>query len=178
MAFKRYGKPPAFDLDEYKDSFELWHKKWQIFLGLLTIDTALDEDARGVYKAYTLLRPFHGPQRRSARRSLHLIGHLHSLYNAGCNHHVWCQQFSAKKQGAQQAADDWSCELRDLSRKCEFETDCWARCEPTCILGQLIFGVESDKVRVKLLEQGDTLTLDEALAILRTAEASNKQSKN
>jgi hypothetical protein len=25
-AFQLYGSPPPFDLDEYKDSFELWHK--------------------------------------------------------------------------------------------------------------------------------------------------------
>ena len=41
-AFKPYGTPPHFDLDEYKDSFELWHKKWTIFLSLSTIDSALD----------------------------------------------------------------------------------------------------------------------------------------
>jgi hypothetical protein len=76
---------------------------------------------------------------------------------------VWRQQFSAKKQGVQQAADDWLCELRDLARRFEFATDCCANCELTRILGQLIFGVESDDVRVKLLEQGATLTLDMAL---------------
>jgi len=30
--FKPYGKAPPLDLDEYKDSFELWQKKWTIFL--------------------------------------------------------------------------------------------------------------------------------------------------
>jgi hypothetical protein len=30
-AFKPYGSPPTFDLDEFKDSFELWHAKWKIF---------------------------------------------------------------------------------------------------------------------------------------------------
>jgi hypothetical protein len=91
---------------------------------------------------------------------------------------VWRQQFAAKTQGVQQSADDWLCELRDLARKCEFATDCCANCEKTRILGQLIFGVESDEVRVKLLEQGATLSLDQALTFIRTAEASNKQSKN
>jgi hypothetical protein len=33
-------------------------------------------------------------------------------------------------------------------------------------------------VRIKLLEQGATLTLDQALTILRTAEAATKQSSN
>ncbi|KZS02453.1 Uncharacterized protein APZ42_000502, partial [Daphnia magna] len=54
-AFKPYGKPPPFDLDEYKDSFELWHKKWKIFLSLSTIDSELDAGDRGLYKAHTLL---------------------------------------------------------------------------------------------------------------------------
>jgi hypothetical protein len=107
-----------------------------------------------------------------------VIGHLCSRCNAGHNRHVWRQQFSAKKQGVQQGVDDWLCELRDLARKCEFATDCCANCEPTRILGQLIFGVGSDNVRVKLLEHGVTLSLDMALTIIRTAEASNKQSKN
>jgi hypothetical protein len=54
-AFKPYGTPPPFDLDEYKDSFELWHKKWTIFLSLSTIDSALDAAHRDLYKAHTLL---------------------------------------------------------------------------------------------------------------------------
>ncbi|KZR99997.1 Uncharacterized protein APZ42_003910, partial [Daphnia magna] len=107
-----------------------------------------------------------------------VIDHLRARCNAGRNRHVWRQQFAAKKQGIQQAAEDWLCALRDLARKCEFATDCCASCEPTRILGQLIFGVESDEVRVKLLEHGATLSLDQALTIIRTAEATNKQSKN
>lgn len=111
-------------------------------------------------------------------RSSTIIRSSSTISIARRNRHVWRKQFSAKKQCAQQSADDWLCELRDLARKCEFQTDSCARCEPTRILGQLIFGVESDEVRVKLLEQGDALTLDAALTILRTAEASNKQSIN
>lgn len=38
--FKPYGAPPPLDLDEYKDSFELWHKQWEIFLSLSTIGAA------------------------------------------------------------------------------------------------------------------------------------------
>jgi hypothetical protein len=188
MAFKPYGKPLPFDLEEYKDSFDLWHKKWTIFLSLSTIDSALDEDQRDVYKAHTLLSCLSTDTLQAvlsmgltdAQLDNHtvVIDNLRARCNAGRNRHVWRQQFSAKKQGTQQSADDWLCELRDLARKCEFQTDCCARCEPTRILGQLIFGVESDEVRVKLLEQGDTLTLDAALTILRTAEASNKQSIN
>ena len=54
-AFKPYGSPPRFDLDEYKDSFELWHQQWKIFLALSTIDTVLDEDDRPAYKTNILL---------------------------------------------------------------------------------------------------------------------------
>ncbi|XP_045025183.1 uncharacterized protein LOC123469907 [Daphnia magna] len=187
-AFKPYGKPPPFDLEEYKDSFDLWHKKWTIFLSLSTIDSALDAGERAVYKAHTLLSCLSTDTLQAVLSmgltDTHLdnhtvvIDHLRARCNASRNRHVWRQQFSAKKQGAQQSADDWLCELRDLARKCEFQTDCCARCEPTRILGQLIFGLESDEVRVKLLEQGVALTLDAALTILRTAEASNKQSIN
>jgi len=187
-AFKPYGKAPPFDLDEYKDSFELWHKKWTIFLSLSTIDSALDAAHRDLYKAHTLLSCLSTDTLQAvlsmgltdAQLDDHtvIIDHLRSRCNAGRNRHVWRQQFAAKKQGVQQAADDWLCELRDLARRCEFATDCCANCEPTRILGQLIFGVESDDVRVKLLEQGATLSLDRALTIIRTAEASNKQSKN
>ncbi len=37
--FKPYGTPPPLDLGEYKDSFELWEKQWEIFLVLSAIDT-------------------------------------------------------------------------------------------------------------------------------------------
>jgi hypothetical protein len=42
-AFKPYGSPPRFDLDEYNDSFELWHQQWKIFLVLSTIDSVLED---------------------------------------------------------------------------------------------------------------------------------------
>ncbi|KAK4013439.1 hypothetical protein OUZ56_025994 [Daphnia magna] len=106
MAFKPYGSPPAFDLDD-----------------LSTIDTALDEDARGVYKAHTLLSCLSTDTLQAvlsigftdAQLNDHsiVIGHLRPSCNAGRNRHVWCRQFSAKKQGVQQAADDWLCELQN-----------------------------------------------------------------
>ena len=74
-----------------------------------------------------------------------------------------------------QTADNWLCNLRDVSRKCDFGLDCCALCEPTRILGQLIAGVADNAVRIKLLEQGDALTLDQALIILRTSETTQLQ---
>ncbi len=52
--FRPYGSPPAFDLDEYKDSFEIWEAQWEIFLELSTINTVLLEADRPKYKANIL----------------------------------------------------------------------------------------------------------------------------
>ena len=141
MAFKPYGKPPLFDFDEYKDSFELWNKKWEIFLSLSTIDTALEEGARGLYKAHTLLSCLStealqavlsmGLTEAQLNDHTHIIAQLRNRCNAGRNRHVWRQQFASKKQLADQPADEWLCALRDLARKCEFAVDCCANCEAT-----------------------------------------------
>ena len=98
--------------------------------------------------------------------------------NAGRNCHVWRQQFSSRVQRDKEAIDDWLCNLRSISSKCEFGSDCCAACEPTRILGQLVFGVRSDDDRRKLLELGPTLKLDDALKTLRLTEATRKQSAN
>lgn len=58
---------------------------------------------------------------------------------------------------------------------CDFGQDCCANCELPRTLGQLIAGVADNAVRIKLLEQGDALTLDLALTILRTAETTQLQ---
>jgi hypothetical protein len=49
--FRPYGTPPPFDMDDYKDSFEIWHAQWDIFLELSTINTALDPADQPRYKA-------------------------------------------------------------------------------------------------------------------------------
>jgi hypothetical protein len=54
-AFKPYGSPTRLDLDEFKDSFELWHAQWKIFLALLTIDTVLEVEDHPEYKTNILL---------------------------------------------------------------------------------------------------------------------------
>ena len=53
--FKPYGKPPSFDFDDYKDTFEVWKTKWDIFLTLSTINTSLPVAERPKYKAQTIL---------------------------------------------------------------------------------------------------------------------------
>ena len=131
--FKPYGTPPPFDLDNYKDTFELWHKRWKLFLALSTIDTALEEDERAVYKAQTLLTSLSEPTLHAvlsmgltdAQLDDHefIIKKLKEQCNAGRNRHVWRQQLVLKKQIEGQSVDDWLCELRDIARKCEFAGD-------------------------------------------------------
>lgn len=53
--FKPYGTPPLFDLDEYKDTFEVWYQQWTLFLAPFTIDTVLDDHLRSEYKKTILL---------------------------------------------------------------------------------------------------------------------------
>ena len=98
-----------------------------------------------------------------------MIQKLRDRCNAGRNRHVWRQQFALSKQRANEAADNWLCDLRELARKCEFAVDCCANCQPTRILGQLVYGVYDDEIRRKLLEKGATLSLDQAIEILRVA---------
>ena len=89
--------------------------------------------------------------------------------------HVWRHQFAICVQLLNQSADNWLCSLRAISRKCDFGENCFALGEPARTLGQLISGVVDNSVRIKLLELGDALTLDQTLTILRSAETSQLQ---
>ncbi|XP_045031521.1 uncharacterized protein LOC116920640, partial [Daphnia magna] len=186
--FRPYGTAPPFDMDDYKDSFEIWHAQWDIFLELSTINTALDAADQPRYKANVLKSCMSkstltvlltsGMSATDLQDPDKIITALRDRCNAGRNCHVWRQQFSSRVQRDKEAIDDWLCDLRSISSKCEFGADCCAACEPTRILGQLVFGVRSDDDRRKLLEQGPTLKLDDALKTLRLTEATRKQSAN
>ncbi|KAI9555009.1 hypothetical protein GHT06_020302 [Daphnia sinensis] len=173
-AFKPYGSPPPFDLEAERDSFPVWEERWNIFLALSTIDEALDPAARPAYKTNQLKSCLSTPTLQAVL-SAAIIGLLRTRCNAGHNRHVWRHQLALCFQVPHQTADNWMCSLRDLSRKCDFGQDCCADCEPTRILGQLIAGVVHNNVRIKLLEQGDALTLDPALTIIRTSETTQLQ---
>ncbi|KRZ27520.1 hypothetical protein T4C_2368 [Trichinella pseudospiralis] len=45
-AFKQYGCLPSFDFDEFKGPFDIWLKKWNVFLSLSTISLTLLEEYR------------------------------------------------------------------------------------------------------------------------------------
>ncbi|XP_046653821.1 uncharacterized protein LOC124344350 [Daphnia pulicaria] len=184
-AFKPYGSPPPFDLEAERDSFGVWEEGWKIFLALSTIDEVLDAAARPAYKTNQLKSCLSTPTLQAVLSAglttvqlgdhEEIINLLRTRCNAGRNRHVWRHQFALCFQLPNQSADNWLCSLRDISRKCDFGQDCCARCEPTRILGQLISGVSDNAVRIKLLELGDALTLEQALTILRSAETSQLQ---
>jgi hypothetical protein len=109
-AFKPYGSPPRFDLDEYKDSFELWHQQWNIFLALSTIDSVLEDDERPAYKTNNLLSclsketlqavMFVGLTDTQMGDQEVVIQILRERCNAGRNRHIWRQQFALRKKRA------------------------------------------------------------------------------
>lgn len=105
-----------------------------------------------------------------------IIKTLKERCNAGRNRHVWRKQFSARVQREHETIDDWLCDLRSISSKCEFGADCCAACEPTRILGQLVFGVRSDDNSKALLKLGAGLQLDTAVTTLRLSESATRQS--
>ena len=115
--FKPFGSPPPFDFDEYKDSFEVWFKLWEIFLALSTIDTALPEAQRLAYKTNTLLSCFSRQtlatvlniRLRAQEMANHtaIIAALRDRCNSGRNQHVWRHQFSAWKQLQRETVDNW-----------------------------------------------------------------------
>lgn len=78
------------------------------------------------------------------------------------------------KQRLNETDDKLLCDLDDLTRKCEFATDCCANCQLTRILGQVVYGLYYNEILRKVLEQVATLTPDQAEDILRLAKAASK----
>ena len=100
-----------------------------------------------------------------------IIDYLRERCNAGKNKRVWRQQFKSCTQRQGLSIDNWLCELRDLARKCEFET-CCNRCDAEQMLDQFLFGLHDREVQIKLFDIGPTLTIDQAISTARTCETS------
>lgn len=191
--FRPYGTPPPFDLDEYKDSFEIWKKKWEIYLMLSTIDVCVEMQEREKYTAAILLSSMSSEtlavilSAGLTATELHdpdkIIEIIENRCNAGRNPLVWRQQFANRRQRPNETVNDWLCDLRTLARKCNFKSDCCGACEPTRILDQLIAGVNNEDDRRRLLEKGSEtdedgepiLDLDSAIELLRSSEAARQQ---
>ena len=184
--FKPHGTPPAFDLDEYKDNFELWKEQWDVYIALSTIDTELPQNDRPAYKAnllkHSLSKSTFQALLRSGLTAAQLldpnviIDTLKQRCNSGRNVHVWRQRFQLRVQRPNESLDDWLCDLRDLATKADFATGCCVDSEKARLLQQLIFGAQDDEDRRRLLEKGSTLTLDQAIEFMRASENARKDS--
>ena len=103
--------------------------------------------------------------------------YLKDLFNAGKNKHVWRTEFDSCNRRQNQSIDNWLCKLRDLSQKCEFEIGCCPLCETERQLGRIVNGVTDNDVRIKLLELGPNLSLDQAIVVVRKFEMSKLQAE-
>ncbi|EFX78758.1 hypothetical protein DAPPUDRAFT_245786 [Daphnia pulex] len=100
-----------------------------------------------------------------------MIKPLRERCNTGKNKRVWRQQFKSCTHRQGLSVDNWLCELRDLARKCEFET-CCNRCDAEQMLDQSLFGLHDRQVQLKLFDIGPTITIDQAISTARTCETS------
>ena len=182
--FKCHGKAPEFDLDEYKNTFKVFEMKWKVVLRLSGIDEGVEAGRRDQYKADMLLSGF-SPTTLHTVMSMGLtddemknhetiIKKLKERFMAGRNQHVWRHEFNQKKQLLVQGFDDFLCKLRDLAGKCAFDEGCCANCINARLIDRIVVGVESDELRIKLIEQAATLTLDNAITVAQAWEATNK----
>ena len=113
--FKPYGAPPPLDIEEFKDSFEIWHQQWNIFLALSTINTALPQADRPEYIANILLSCLSNATLKAVltmgltatelKDADVIIGKLQERCNAGRNCHVWRQKFSSRVQRDTESSD-------------------------------------------------------------------------
>ena len=186
--FKPVSQPPPLDIEAEKDTFNNWKTQWGLYIKLSTIDEAYQSAAgREECKATQLLTCMSANilnivvnarlDDAAMKDSTLIIKYLEDLSNAGKNNHVWRQQFNSCVQRQGLSIDNWLCELRDLARKCEFETGCCHLCEPERMLGQIIIGLTDKDVRIKLLEIVPSLTLGQTIVIVRTSEMSRLQAE-
>ena len=130
--FKPHGQAPPFDMEERKDSFDVWETQWEIFIELSTIKDLVPGPQQPKYMATLLLSCMSpntlktvvnaGLGATSMDDVTQIIDYLRERCNAGKNKRVWRQRFKSCTQRQGLSIDNWLCELRDLARKCEFET--------------------------------------------------------
>ena len=116
-----------FDLEEYKDSFELWEKQWEVFLALSTIDSTLAAADRPAYKRNILLSCLSketlqtllnmGLTTAEMENVATIIEKLKDRCNAGRNRHVFRRQFALRVQRPGEGIDNWLSDVRDLAKK-------------------------------------------------------------
>jgi hypothetical protein len=151
--FEPHGQAPLFDMEERKDSFDVWETQWKIFIDLSTIKD-LVPGLKTVVNA--------GLGATVMEDVTKIIEYLIERCNAGKNKRIWRQQIKSCTQRQRLSIDNWLCKLRHLARKCEFET-CCNRCDVEQILDHFLFGQHDREVQLKLFDIGPTLTIDQPL---------------
>lgn len=88
------------------------------------------------------------------------------------NHRLARYQLQQLKQTQEESIDDFMTRCRNQATKCKFRdvTEVEER-----LIEQLIIGSKHKKVQERLLSKGDSLTLDEAMDVCRTYEATLTQ---
>ena len=157
-------------------------------LRLSNIDTGVEASAQPSYKAniiqsclsshsFTALESS-GLTEAQLEYPDAITRYLRARANARRNRHVWRPMFGNRVQRPNDALDDWLCDLRDIARKCEFFADCYAKCETTNILAQVIRAMKKDALQCKLFEVSDSLTLYTAIALLHNSKNTSLQTSN
>jgi len=79
-------------------------------------------------------------------------------------------EFVKRIQGPEECFDAWFSDLKDYSLKCDFERDCCEDCRNSRLLDQILVGINNKSIRKKILAIGSTLSLDQAVKVIREFE--------
>lgn len=183
--FRPYGTPPYLDFEIDSKKFANYLTRIDLFFSLSNIDESMPVHLRSAYKAKILLSCMApdtleevsnaglGPAAMADHAQI--LAHLQQRADSGKNRHTWRLQFRRCVQTPNASADSWLCELRDLSRKCEWHIDCCARSEQGQLLGQIMFGAADADAQLDFSKAGDGLTLEQAIVILKALESAKQQ---
>ena len=81
-------------------------------------------------------------------------------------------KFNTRKQNPSESIDQYVTELKTLAASCEY-----GELTDGLITSQLVAGIQSDKVRDRLLREGSELTLKKTIDICRSNEIAQRQMK-
>jgi len=189
-SFKPHGQAPPFEMEERKDSFDVWETQWKIFIDLSTIKDLVPGPQQPKYMAILLLSCMSPNMLKTVVNAglgatvmedvTKIIEYLIERCNAGKNKRIWRQQIKSCTQRQRLSIDNWLCKLRHLARKCEFET-CCNRCDAEQMLDYFLFGQHDREVQLKLFDIGPTLTIDQPLLYsphMRDVETPSRATNN
>lgn len=94
-----------------------------------------------------------------------VIGQFDDFCQPRCNHVIKRHQLLSLKQGTQ-TIDEFVTALHKIARDCDLKAMYEA-----FVLQAFLLGIESDRLRRKLFEQSESVTLEQAISVCRAAEA-------